>query len=43
MNVPRSVLIALLVVFAVAALAALFMAYQHPAMLLDFSNLMFCG
>lgn len=24
-------------------LAALFAAYQHPALLLDFANLMFCG
>jgi hypothetical protein len=43
MNIPRFVGLALLVVLAVAVLAALFVAYQHPAMLVDFSNLMFCG
>jgi hypothetical protein len=26
-----------------AVLAALFSAYQHPALLIDFSNLLFCG
>jgi len=43
MNIPRSVVLVLLVVLATAVLAALFMAYQHPAMLVDFSNLIFCG
>jgi len=30
-------------VLAAAVLAALFLAYQHPALLVDFTNLMFCG
>ncbi len=39
----RPLLIALAVLVAGAALAALFVAYQHPDMLIDFSNLLFCG
>ena len=32
-----------LVIAATCLLTGLFLAYQHPAMLIDFSNLMFCG
>jgi len=30
-------------VLAAAVLAAIFLAYQNPALLVDFSNLLFCG
>lgn len=43
MNVSRPIVLVLVVVLGVALLAALFMAYQHPAMLVDFSSMMFCG
>ena len=33
----------ILSLLAAAVLALLFAAYQHPALLIDFGNLMFCG
>lgn len=43
MKIPRLLMFAALVVLAVAVLAALFTAYQHPALVVDFANLVFCG
>lgn len=43
MNTWRLVGRAALVVLALALLGAIFAAYQHPALLIDFSNLLFCG
>ncbi len=39
----RRFLLVILALVAVVLLAAIFAAYQHPAMLIDFSNLIFCG
>ncbi|HRP26059.1 hypothetical protein [Thauera sp.] len=33
----------LLGILAAAVLALIFAAYQHPALLIDFGNLIFCG
>ena len=43
MRLGSKLLVALGVVLAVALLTAIFLAYQHPDMLIDFSNLLFCG
>lgn len=43
MRLGSKLLVALGVVLAVTLLTAIFLAYQHPDMLIDFSNLLFCG
>ncbi|HRQ58490.1 MAG TPA: hypothetical protein PLN31_13825 [Azoarcus taiwanensis] len=43
MSLLKKILVALGVVLALALLAVIFLAYQHPDMLIDFSNLLFCG
>jgi hypothetical protein len=41
--VKSALLRVLLALLVIGALVAVFAAYQHPAMLIDFGNLMYCG
>ena len=43
MKLLKPLLIALAVLAAAALLAVLFAGYRHPAMLIDFTNILFCG
>lgn len=44
MRLTKKLFLALgIVLAAVLLLTATFLAYQHPDMLIDFSNLLFCG
>lgn len=43
MKVRRVIATAAWIAFGFALLAAIFAGYQHPAFLIDFSNLLFCG
>lgn len=39
----KPVAVTLAALAAAALLAALFAAYRHPAMLIDFANILYCG
>lgn len=43
MSLTKKLFLALGLMLAAALLTATFLAYQHPDMLIDFSNLLFCG
>jgi hypothetical protein len=43
MNLGKKLLLALGALLAAALLTVIFLAYQHPDMLIDFGNLLFCG
>ena len=43
MSFKQRILVSVGVVVAAGVLAIIFLAYQHPDMLIDFSNLLFCG
>jgi hypothetical protein len=43
MRISQGFAVVTLVALGCVVLAALFVAYQHPVMLVDFANLLFCG
>lgn len=43
MRLAKKLVVALGLALSVALLTAIFLAYQHPDLLMDFSNLLFCG